>query len=247
MIHLIRADLRRILRKKSFYIALAVAAVLSVLLVLWDRTHLWNGFAFAVHEKNYLLNGSTVILGIAVFSVVYTDEFRAKSMQAAIGRGVTRGRIIAAKIADVIALTAIIYGCFSVFLLLLSLAAGAHMTAADLKILLLTVLMGAYTVICCAPLAAVILYITDNSALAVFIMLLLTTVIPTLSSFLDTRVLFHNAHITHYMIQGFANRAFSDMMLGGNGAATLLLGAVIYLGLALLLSVLAFRRKELDF
>ena len=50
-----------------------------------------------------------------------------------------------------------------------------------------------------------------------------------------------------YDIEGFANRGIADLILTGGGAGTLLSGFVLYILIAFLLSVLVFRRRELDF
>lgn len=247
MIHLIRADLRRIVRKKSFLFVALLTALISVLLALWNTRNLWSGFSYAVNQMNFLHGGSTLLLGLAVFSAVYSDEFRARSMQAAIGRGVPRRRIILAKAIDCIALTVLVYACLLAFVLLLGVLLGAHMTAEDVKILVTAACLGAYKLICCAPLAAVILYRTDNDGLAVFLFLVLAAVIPTILQFAGETILFHNLHLSHYYISGFADRTFSDIMLGGNGIGTALTGGIIYLGLAVLLSWLVYRKKELNF
>lgn len=247
MIHLIRADLRRILRKRSFLFVAFVTILLSTGNALWNRRLLWSGFSYAVGQTPILRNGSVLLLGLAVFSAVYSDEFRARSMQAAIGRGVPRRRIILAKAVDCIVLSVLLYGVYLLFLLLLGQLLGAHMNGEEVRILVLSACLGAYTLICCAPLAAVFLYMTDNSALAVFMLVLITAVIPAVLGMINSFVLIHNLHLPHYYITGFADRAYADMMLGGGGGGTLLAGAALYLGLALLLSFLIYRRKELDF
>lgn len=248
MIDLIRADLRRILRKRSFLLVLVVSAAIAVLLILWNKAQdVWNGFAFAVSQRAFLKSWSTLLLGIAVFSGIYADEFRARSMQAVIGRGMSRAKVIAAKIIDCTLLTALVYAFFLAFLLLMGHITDARMTPDDLRILVLSAVSGAYIVALCAPAAAITLYRTDNIPAANVTLVVLLAVLPGTLRLMEMTVLFHNLRPTHYYIEGIADRAFSDMLLGGGGILTLAAGAAIYLGLSFLLSLLVFGKKELEF
>lgn len=246
MISLMRADLRRILNKRSFQIVLGLTAALALSFVIMDRMNFWNGFVFAVNRINSLESTIPLIIGLALFIGVYADEFQSKALQAAIGRGLPRRRLILVKIIDCTVLTAGIFLCFFVFFVLLGLILGAHMTPEDLKILALSTVSGAYTVILCTPLAAVILYATDNTALAVFAELILIAIIPFVLQLFGRVLLIYDFHLDTFYITGFADGFFADMMLRGGGILRLLVGAVLYLGLAYLLSWLVFRKKELD-
>ncbi len=246
MISLIKADLLRILNKRSFQIVLAVTAALVLALVIPDRLKFWNGFVYAVNRINALTTTIPVIIGIASFLGIYADEFQSKSLQAAIGRGMPRRRLILSKIIVCSILTAIVFVVFFVFFVLLGRILGAHMSPEDVKILALATVSGAYIVICCTPLAAILLYATDNTALSVFAELLLISVIPLALEMMGSKPLIHNFHLDSLYVTGFANGFFADMMLTGGGFLRLLAGAVLYLGLAYLVSWLVFRKKELE-
>ena len=168
-------------------------------------------------------------------------------MQASIGRGVSRTRIILCKIITCVAVSILIFTCLAVFLCLLGLVMGAKMTARDLAILLLCVLKAAYCTAGYAPIAAVIIYLTDNKALSVFINVVLLLFLPLFLTLLEQSVLFANLHPSRYTLEGFACRGFSDLLLTGRGAGMLIFGFLIHMLIAFLLSTLVFARKELDF
>ena len=247
MTALIKADLYRILRKKSLWLTIALAAALFTAIAIAAKLRAGTGFGFVSRENIFTENALPAIFGAAVFIGIYTDEFTAKSMQAAIGRGVSRLRIIAAKIISCFVLTVIICIPAVLYLLLLSVVTGAGLTAADISWLLLTFMKSAYVVALSVPLAAVIIYLTDNRALSVFAAIALLLIIPLFISLLETNVLFHNLHPSRYTIEGFARRGFSDIMLGGSGIGTLIAGFALYTAAAYLLSALVFARRELDF
>lgn len=84
-------------------------------------------------------------------------------------------------------------------------------------------------------------------ALSIFIELLLISVVPMIFVFINQVPFIHNSRITTYYITGFSDGFYSDMMLYSGGAGRLLLGAVIYLGMAYILTALVFCKKELEF
>ncbi|MBR1629762.1 MAG: hypothetical protein IJ679_10950 [Lachnospiraceae bacterium] len=246
MTNIIKADLRRILEKRSVQLILVLCLGLSVFDALWDKHHFWNDFVFTVHQRNLIDGASTIFLGLVLFSAVYADAFRARSLQAIIGHGLSRPMVIAAKILDCAILTIGIYACYFVFQLVLSLATGASLDDFDRTILFFSAVCSAYVVTCCSSLAAAVLFATDNVALSVFAQLALLMIIPFVLELTGTLVFFHNNHIADYYITGFSERAFTGMVLDGSGFGTLLLGTTLYIGLAWLLTFLIFRKKELE-
>lgn len=247
MTSLIKADLYRILHKKTLWIlfvcTLAVSAAYSLIL----RSGSWNGFSYSVRQSTLVTGLTALLFGAALFISVYSDEFTARSMQAAIGRGLSRTKVIAAKIISCVIVSLILYAALLAYLLIQSRILQAGMTAEDTKILVLSVLKAAYCVAGYTPLAAVVIYLTDNKALSVFVEILLVLLLPGFMSILELSVLFANLHPSRYTLTGFANRGFTDLMLTGGGAGTLALGFAVYLAAAFALSVLVFCRRELDF
>ncbi|MCR5304600.1 MAG: hypothetical protein K6E33_08570 [Lachnospiraceae bacterium] len=94
MRHLIRADMVRILKKISFYVLIVLYFVLLIVTKNGDNAE----------EQLNLMEGR-IILGsrliiIPIFLAVYGDEFRTGSMQTVIGRGLSRGKVVIAKLMD---------------------------------------------------------------------------------------------------------------------------------------------------
>ena len=95
MIRLIRGDLGRILKKKSFYVLIILNAVLILVR--------WNGESAAEQIDN--AQKAAAFLGltlacVAIFSAVYGDEQKSGSMQAVIGRGLSRKKVVLGKLID---------------------------------------------------------------------------------------------------------------------------------------------------
>ena len=98
MKNLIIADIRRILMKKTFWMFLLI----DIIVLLGNIIYLkvdgnWNAFSFTSLILTHLENFAVVLVSINVFLIVYADEFRSMSMTVAIGRGISRDKIIISK------------------------------------------------------------------------------------------------------------------------------------------------------
>lgn len=247
MTALIKADLYRILHKRTLWIIIGITALIETAVAVYNRTRVWNGFVFVDQEISIALSLSGILIGTLLFISVYSDEFTARSMQTVIGRGLSRTKVILAKIISCVIIAFLVYLLTLLFLLFLSVVLGARMTAADAGYLSLSVLQTAYCTAGNAALAAVVIYLTGNHALSVFVNIALIALLPNALFLMESSVLMKNLHPSYYTLQGFAERGVSDLMLTGDGTGTLIFGFVFYMGIAFLLSVLVFRRRELEF
>ena len=100
MSKLIKADLRRILRKNILYIFTVLLAIAAI------ATKNGKTPGQQIDAMEAMMDGLGIILiSIPVLLCVYGDEFRSGSMQIAIGRGVSRTKIIVAKFLDCVILS----------------------------------------------------------------------------------------------------------------------------------------------
>ena len=95
MIRMIRADIRRILKKVMFYIICLIAYIIMFTIEKEDT---------AIDQISTIkmameLLGSA-LFPIAVFIFVYGDEFKAGVIHSIIGRGMSRAKIVTAKYID---------------------------------------------------------------------------------------------------------------------------------------------------
>ena len=92
---LIRADLRRVLRKPGFYVLI----VLTLVLFAFKKP---EGIAAEYFDstKMTLENIGLPLLCIPIFLAVYGDEFKSGTLQCVIGRGLSRSKVVIAKLLD---------------------------------------------------------------------------------------------------------------------------------------------------
>lgn len=105
MLNYIFADLRRIVRRIPRAIAVTVIiAILAAVLVIYKSTSdQFTSVAFVLGVKQYL-GFLPVLIGLVEMMSVFTEDFRAKTMQVAIGIGIPRYQIVLSKIIEAMAL-----------------------------------------------------------------------------------------------------------------------------------------------
>ncbi len=247
MSRLVCADVRRIFNKRSLLGVLIISGILALISALWADAQFRSGFSFAMRQSTYTETVQNMILGVWIFVSVYGDEHSSKSMQSAIGRGISRSGIVFAKIIDAFIISFFMYLFLLVWLFIVALISNAGMNEVETMYLISSVLKGAYEVSCTSAMAGVIMYATENFPFSLFGYIFLQQIAPLLMIFLGETKLLYKLHPQRCYISGFANRGFSEFILTGGGYGILIFGLLIYVGGAFLLSTLIMNKKELEF
>ena len=190
-----------------------------------------------------------LIIGLIVLFGVYADDFRSMSYICIIGRGLTRSKLVLAKLLDTVILTVFIYGIITLVLGLGLKAAGCSFTPRLGRAFYMTIFITIYKTVGYIALASMILYITNNIPVTTISLLLLYIVVPFSALLFSLNPQVKALHIERLHFEGLAGNAFSDFMFGsvGIGIGKLLLGLVVYLGLVLFVTIRIFDKKELEF
>nr|MCR5623851.1 hypothetical protein [Lachnospiraceae bacterium] len=167
----INADIRRVLRKKSYYllvsICLALLAIVAVIDILWKKD-------IFVSVSSYVCQLLfPFLLGIPVFLAVYGDDFKSRAMQTAIGFGLSRRKLILARYIEVILILIQSYVVVSLFTFLFGAITGSEMK--EILKLIETYWYNAIQILCWMSLAMIIVYIMQNTTFALVIFIVLAT------------------------------------------------------------------------
>ena len=248
MRNVIRADLSRIIRKKSLYIVLLLTAVYSAGITVYAKRINWNSFHFMFQQLG-VISAASFLFGLVIFWSVYADEFKVMSMICAIGRGISRRKVIFAKFLNAMLLAA---GSHAAILLVVFAAggiAGAQMNAEEGRILILTAMNDLYKLAGYITFASLVIYLTNNIPFGIFSFLFFDGIMPSAAMLLELIPVFKRLHINRYLYDGIAGKAYTDFLIGlpAEGAALFVLGFLIYVGICVAVIVMFFERKELEF
>ena len=244
MRNLIVSDILRILKKKTYWIIFLIVLIGS----LTRKFNNDDSFSSMTSQLLYIQNFGSVLLGINIFISVYADEFSSRSMQCIIGRGLSRAKLQTAKFCNCIIITFISYTIWSAWMFLLNLIFGSNMEPIEKKALYLAFFIAALQAIGYSTISAIILYKSSNIAFATVIDILLYLI---LYVFIDMIVsaapLAPFLAIQRNSFTGLTKHIYTNIILGQSCVGMLIGAIVFYIGGSLLLSILVFRKRELEF
>lgn len=239
MRRLIRADLRRILAKPGFYVCPLIVFALFVHGLFSDPVEYDAYYASLDIQLSYIY---PLLALLPIFISVYGDELRSGTMITAIGRGLSRSKVILAKFIDTVTLSLV----FCLFFLLLDQITFDRFSVVLTKVQILRI-FSAYAaswlqILGFCTFSALFVYLTWNSSVGL--------VAGLISIAFSKMILDWLQSITHLPIYDVTFLGQADMARrqfdAGNMWAHHLFFVLLWYALFLIVSILIFNRKELD-
>ena len=261
MKRLVLTDLRRAQKKTAFIICMSVVVVLMAAVLIFSIVKPADSLAVAqANETNgkataFLNNISvafgmiSLLVGIPIFSTVFSDDFKSRTMQTAIGRGISRRRLILARLYEVIALIIESHMIFTVIAIIIGFALGGTVGGIGTMVFILLA-ADAFRLI--LALADMIPFLKDNgiklsnalpSGVHSIAKNYLFGYVPSLSDVSDigTEIEEGSTEAIQKILDGTINVDFGKAFL----YTAILIG--VFIVLPVFLSQVVFRKKELEF
>ena len=237
MRNLIRGDLRRILRKPGFYILI----VLELFLILSGKK---AGTAAEQIEnaKMYMNVVGLLAISIPVFLGVYADEMKSSTMISVIGRGLSRKKLILAKLIDAAILILAYYGIAFLAAFLKNTSANLAVTPKQNAFLLLYCLFCALKGIGFFALASFVVFASWSSAGG---MLVLVICIMFSNLFLNAAQERTKLPVYNISFEGLLDSSYAAFS-AGNPGWQILPAILLYVCGIVFLTFLVFNRREID-
>ena len=243
MRNLLRADLKRISRVGLIYVGLLLALIYISYTVLEGVVN--DGSIGLINGVQKSLNGAAMALFIVfpAFYAVFAHELSSKSMQTVLGHGITRDKLIIAKLLD----AAIVLLCLYLVIIVAALIAINTVSQVvlspqqQLNLIIFIILRWlrhfGYIVF-----SAMIMYISGSTVLGIIACIAFTVVFKLVFNIVE---FFSSLLLYDYTFDGLLDWAYTGIEVGA--APWQLLPAVCYLFAALAITTYFFRRKEFDF
>jgi hypothetical protein len=244
----LKADILRVQKKKAYIIMtsfvlfiIAIAGITSLILGSEKGPDAFHTIISAAFGFNSLL------LGIPVFSAVIGDDFKSRSMQTVIGRGLSREKLIYARLIEIIIIVIEAYIVFDLAVLIFGLVGGVDIN------LIGTIIRGGcremLNIIGFTSVSMIFAYWTQNGTLALVAYILLgASVFDLLISAISFLPGIRNTDINigDYVITGMVGHAV-DATSFGKGLLWFVFFVLVWVCLPTFIAVKAFKHKELDF
>lgn len=243
------ADLRRVLRKQSFLYAAGAFAVLFAALVFiyWGPSFTAEMYLAKITS---FLSFFPLGIGVFVFTSVYGDDFKCRSMQVAIGYGMPRSRIILAKLLESMLLVLGTAAILGIPVLCAPVILGLAPNPQQLMALGLTLAAEALRSIGYLALSAIPVFLSQDviGGIVAYVLLSSKTIYIVLSMILGQEFLVNGiGDWTKALYTSQLYTVKAELIHGNLCILPFLAALLIYIILPTVIAVVGFRKKELEF
>ncbi len=274
MKNVIFTDMLRAQKKKSYIILMGVNALLIVVSLLFSFllprfSSMINTTAEAFPKVySIAVSLSAFFVGIPVYSAIFTDDFKSRTMQTAIGHGTSRTKLVLARFIEVVLVLVEAYICFSIVAFICGMIAGTSVSAT--LIMIGKMWFGGISIVVNLSLAMMVLYLTMNPTAGLTMYILFAADVFSMILGLLDNIPFlkdNNISISACMPEGvftkFQNYTFGvetqvdtiqDVVLNNtvpqDAGKAIMYGLIligVYVVVPIIISQVSFNRKELDF
>ena len=235
MINLIRADLRGVLRRPTLYIFAGLMLLFAILGGLSsDAMEMMN------IEKNDTAYLVAIMASVPILITLYGDDFRSGSMITVIGRGVSRTKLLVAKL---ITSSILLFGfyvlAFIEFFVFHTFLLNAYYSPKQTALTVLMIFLGWFRNVALFAFASILMYALWNVAAGIVTIL-------GLIAFLRILLMAVNKEGTIYNLttDGMIDKGYSAVMTGNFPYQFIIV--VVYVVAFIVIGSLFFKRKELD-
>ncbi len=248
MLNYMMADIKRIMHKKSTYFIVIFFMVFHVL-----ANHITHTDSDPKEMLLVMISYTTVVplfIGLPIFLSVYADDLKTKSMQVAIGFGISRQKVIFVKIFEAAVLTVIAALLAGIGVTAISMAFGVPFTGAQIGSIALSFAWEAIRTVAYMIMTLPLLYLTQSYVAGNCMYIFFATGVPAqmMNILLTSKVVENFVKDGNDYLLTEALAVQKDALT--TGAAIPLYTWVtigVYLILAILLAIQFFRKKELEF
>lgn len=250
MCNYIRADLRNVYRRLSHIILfLILYGVFALMLIIPNLNVQVNSVVLAAQAASTVKNIIS-FFGLFELIAIFGEDFKAKSIQAAVGLGLSRAKVVLSKIIELI--IKLMVDC--VILVAVTLGVGAYFSLsipleALMDLFIALAMWGILANVSFAALTMPVLFTSQSTLLSTFVYLAFSIGIVTgllsLTSLLGLEWL-DKLQLERFMLTHLLGVTESRMVLG-NVDIPALLGCLAYPVAGLILTIKLFEKRELDF
>lgn len=242
MSNYLRGELYRILKKKSLYILLLVSAVgffaLNYMILPANATS-----DIYLQPTGMLLNFLPMIFGIYIYITVFNDDFNNNVINSSVGFGIKRYKLVIYKLILTFLLTLIIILVLTGVFFLVAMFFKITFELEDIKTLLLLTLKTMVSIIGYASISSILLFSTKKALYGIIAYILLSTGAVNMLA----NMILSSKHVID-LIGDRSNLLFTSLT---DGIFTLdymsLIGIGIYFVVSVVVSIIMFRKVELEF
>ena len=247
---LLEADMKRIMTKiLPWVLLLAVWVYIAVKMATGIGDSIDRDFFF-VRTTQASFGLLDLVVGFGALFGVYGDEFKSMAMIGVIGRGISRDKFVIAKFLDALFFVTEMTVLTVIYVMIVKAVFGINLNATESRFIVCLFVFTLIEQFAYVTIAAIFYFLSENAAVGLFAYLAFALIVPLT---LDLAIMFipflQKLRINTWYIQGMVGSIYSDFVMGDIQGAVLMLFPLIgvYILAMLVISIVIFRKKELDF
>lgn len=249
MINYILADSRRIFRKKSFIITFCAYFALFLIMVFIYFNPSFTSDSYVAKTKTFI-GYFPFIIGLVTFLSVYFDDFKSKSMQVAIGFGLPRYKVVLSKFLESMILLFLSIFCVFALSLITPIFLGISLNHSQIMELFVNMIAEWLRTIGYFSISTIPIFYTQNalSGTIFYVLLSSKTILLLLTMILGQEIFVHIfGNLTQYLYTTQLYAISSEFIKNGSIGFSLIWSILFYILFPVMLSVISFNKKELEF
>ena len=240
------ADLKRIVGQVPYWSCMLLLIGDMIGLCLFQSLFNWNIVTYMVTAMDFV-GMLPIFFGLLVFIAVFSVDFKAKTMQVAIGTGLSRAEVVLSKAVEVFVITIAGIVLIGVAVLLAGVVTGTGMSATQAMEIINSLWVKGVAIISYNYIAMILIFFTQKPGIGtLFYIALATPVVEILISIINDIKLIKELDICRFYLANLIETAHTRLILGTFDIASFI-GIVAYIMAGVAVTILLFRKRELEF
>lgn len=245
----IHADLHRIFHNIPRYIILVIFYALTIGISLHTAVSKeYNGVNMA-SMSHTLFTVLTFVLGTVEFLTIFAADFKAKTMQIAIGLGISRPNVVLAKLIEYAVLVLTDAVILALLFVVGSACCGITIQGDQLSVVMITALCSVFSMLFPASITMIPVFYSQSTGLAA-ILYLIVAIDPVdilIRSLASANEIVINLHLNELTFASLSSTLSSRLSLHVGYPIPQAIGVLVYIAIGYALTVLLFNKRELEF
>lgn len=242
------ADVYRLMRRRPRIVLLILIYIITLIGMNFTRGQLtWNSVAF-IGSYEIIFGMAGIAVCLLEFLFVYASDFKARIMQVAIGRGLSRPQVVLSKFIEVAIMDVISLGILWILILIYGAVTGIRLSGTQGFEMAVVFVTDMFSELIVTGLVAIFLFLFQNAGVSALVYAAVSCdpMQYVYRIFSEKFKIIVSLHLQDLCFSALCERFKSHLILGQFNFPALL-GIACYILIGYFVTVAIFKRRELDF
>ena len=248
MLHLIKANMFRIYKKKSMRYYLIFISLGFIGIHVFMKTQ-YNDPDLYLMSTQALLGFSTLFIGTYLFSLIYSDDVNSKTDLVSIGLGHKRMTLILSRFVSAVLMVLVVVNLMLLHVLILPRILGYELSHSVCFLLVQQVLLEGFKILVYITLASIVSYWFQSNILATITYFVFTSgIVTSILQLLTNFSVFNNMYVkvSPYLLSRLIIKVQQGIIMDQSITSSIM-GIGIYICVFLGISIVVYSKKDLEF